>query len=178
MSKVIDGGGKKTELELRAEWHTEAKAMTMEKLPAFIEKLGNYPGDYGTCCVAIGAAAVATANAMNRAPVACGGITGFQAGAVCWEFIRGWGAFGGEDSILQIFDWEHVLYPQYDGKTITIKRATWERLQELARKNIEKAGEYAHSAVVQRWKDVAAGHVPPPFVLEPDAMLRARGVKA
>lgn len=48
--------------------------------------------DYGTICVAIGAIAAAAARAADRSPN--GGITGFQAGAVFWEFTRAWGVFG------------------------------------------------------------------------------------
>ena len=44
--------------------------------------------DYGTVCHAIALSAVATAWAANK--TAQGGITGFQAGAVMWEFIKNW----------------------------------------------------------------------------------------
>ena len=39
-------------------WMVEAKAMTMENLPGFLEKLRSYDHDYGTICHAIAAAGI------------------------------------------------------------------------------------------------------------------------
>ena len=73
---------------LKESWKERAKNMTLEELPAFIQELMEHDHDYGTVCHAIALSAVATAWAANK--TAQGGITGFQAGAVMWEFIKNW----------------------------------------------------------------------------------------
>lgn len=78
------------ELEYRKIIQAEAKTQTLETLPAFLAKLAAYPHDYGTICIAIGAAAVGAAWALERTPQ--GRISGFQAGAVAQEFAAGWNA--------------------------------------------------------------------------------------
>lgn len=75
--------------KVHLEWYKQASKQTLETLPSFLKNLmEGYNHDYGTVCHALAAGAVATAWAMNAHDN--GGITGFQAGAVMWEFIKGW----------------------------------------------------------------------------------------
>src|SRR5881392_1247840 len=112
-----------TEQECRIEWQREARAQTLETLPAFLAKLAAYEHDYGTICVAIGAAAIGAAWALERSPQ--GGITGFQAGAVQWEFIHAWDANMAGNNPQRLINYGDLLYPQMADKFTTIPAETW-----------------------------------------------------
>lgn len=142
---------------IHKEWMAAAKDMNLSELPEFLRHLTeDYQHDYGTVCHAIAAAAIAAAWAVDNSPQ--GGITGFQAGAVQWEMIRGWGVWDA-DHPLKMLDMSDMLYPQYRHKYTTISKKTWEWLQDEARKNLRDV-EYAHPDVVAHWKRIVRGHVP------------------
>jgi len=146
------------EAEARKDWHGRAKNMTLAELPEFLRELSeDYQHDYGTICVAIGAAAVAAAWAMENSPQ--GGITGFQASCITWEMIRGWnGSMLGETgSRIQNFD--DLLFPQYAHKFSSIGSEVWKRLQEKAIANLESTPD-ASQGVIDHWISIAEGNVP------------------
>lgn len=149
----------KGELELRAEWFAEARDMTLEKLPAFIDKLVAHPHDYGTICRAIAAAAVGAAWAVERSPA--GGITGFQAGCVMWDMITGW-MTEYEGKPVRILDYEKMLYPQHDEDFTTISEETRNHLRRRAMELMSehKDAKGVHPDVFNHWQKVAAGHIP------------------
>ncbi len=143
------------ENQLRTEWNTEARAQTLETLPGFLSKLAEREHDYGTICLAVTAAAVGAASAMDRSPR--GGITGFQASIIFWEFFRAWMQ---EEGPVSLRRWEHMLFPQYaDRFEKTIPRETWEWLQAEARKRIDRRTQM-HPDVKLHMADIAAGFVP------------------
>lgn len=155
------------EMGLQKGWYEEArsKEMTLETLPAFLERLAGHGHDYGTICHALAAGAIAAATAMDRSE--CGGITGFQSGAVMWQFIREW-MFQGNKLGLKILDYDNLLYPQFGykfEKVITKKMA--EKLKELAEKNLAESGGAATS-VVEHWRSLAGGILPFGFVVGDD----------
>lgn len=158
--------------ETLEQWVTDAKKVTKDTLPGFIDKVMNgYEHDYGTVCHAIAACAVATAWACNREEGASGGITGFQAGAVGWQFLKGWGSPEVGETGTRLLNYDHVMYPQYDYTfKPTIPAATWELLQAKAKKKIEKLSDEpgVHPAVFERWQTIAAGIVPAGFEVQPD----------
>ena len=91
----------KEEDKVQEEWYTESRHMTVENLPKFFQKLTEqYGHDYGTICHAMAAGALATMRAMDKTPQ--GGITGFQAGAIMWEFIKRWMYESNKTSFLPI----------------------------------------------------------------------------
>ena len=146
-----------TEQMLRDEFADRVKTTTLDELPALIEELIERNHDYGTICVAMGIAAAATAWAMNKHPNA--GITGFQAGAIAWEFLRHWGALYPGDCGGRMQDYEHLLYPQYADRFTSISKEAWGMVTEKAKSNLaEKDG--AHPSVVAHWQSIAAGQVP------------------
>ena len=115
MSKQIT----EADTDIIEKWYTDATSQTLETLPAFLKEIMNYQHDYGTICKALGAGSVATAWAMNKHPQA--DITGFQAGAVMWEFIVNWSS-SYKDKPLKLINYEKMLYPQYSNnfeKTIS-----------------------------------------------------------
>ena len=134
------------EMKVHEKWYKESKEINMDTLPEFLRALTeDYGHDYGTICHAIAAGSIATARAMD------GGITGFQASAIMWQFIREWN-YSNNKTGLKIVDYDNFLYPQYaerHGKTIS--SSTWAALQKEARLNIEKAKikykEYLESLV-------------------------------
>ena len=148
---------------VQEEWYKRAEMMTIAELPEFMRELSeDYAHDYGTICHAIAASALAAAHAFDRGP--SGGITGFQAGAVCWQFVTEWGALGTKGAPMRFVDYDKLLYPQYeDHFQKTIKATTWERLQEEAKKRL--AGIIAGTTnpagrVVNHWQNIVDGIVP------------------
>lgn len=149
-------------MHLEKEWFEQAGKQTIETLPEFIKHLLNdYYHDYGTVCHAIAACALGAAWAGASAE----GITGFQAGFVMWDFIRRWN-FPNNESGLRILDYDNMLYPQYRYKfEKTIDHERWEKLQEMARKNLEEKGEAVHPDVKAHWESIVAGNVPFGYVV-------------
>ena len=149
---------------IQKEWYEEARAkeMTMETLPAFLKKLTTeYDHDYGTICHAIAAGGIATMWAMNRS--AQGGITGFQAGCIMWEFLHHWHHVEGPARLLQYDD---MLFPQNADKfEKTITPRTAKRIKELAEKKL-KGQDGAHPNVLAHWHKVAAGEIPFGYVVK------------
>ena len=153
-------------MKVHEQWYVEAREMTVNQLPEFIERLTTqYEHDYGTICHAIAAGSVATAWAINKSPD--GGITGFQGGAVMWEFIRHWNSFKGP---LRLVQYEHMLFPQYedgfdkvvDGKTFKwLQEQAGERLAENMQVKAENGDNHgAVESVVEHWQSIVDGTVP------------------
>ena len=144
-------------LSIRNAWYERAsdQAMTLETLPAFLKELAEHPHDYNTICYAITAGAVATCWALNRTPN--GGITGFQAGAIMWEFMDAW---NGVKAPARLLKFEDALFPQYADKFTTISRDTWKWLQEEAGKRLDAKEDLVAASVVAHWKSIRDGQVP------------------
>ena len=131
------------EMKVHTQWYEDAKKQTLETLPKFLSHImDDYNHDYGTICHALAAGATATAWAMNKHDN--GGITGFQAGAVMWEFIRSWN-FSSNKTGLKLVDYDNFLYPQYRDKyEKTISESVWKAIQDEALTHLSKADkEYA-----------------------------------
>ena len=140
------------------------KKQTVETLPEFIKKLiEDYVHDYGTICHAVAASAIAAANAVNHSPT--GGITGFQAGAVMWEFITNWMSEY-KNVPLKLISYEKMLFPQYkEDFEETINYDTWKWLQEQAKKKLE-AETRAHPDIKAHWESILKGNVPFGYVVK------------
>lgn len=134
---------------------TEA-CRTPEDLSKFIEWIHGQKHDYNTIVLACGAAAVAAAKVVERGP--SGGITGFQAGGVMWEFIQRWGLYP-KDTPLKITNYNDLFFPQMRYKFTTIGKETWDWAQKEAVKNLGKRGHAAES-VVSHWESIASGKIP------------------
>jgi hypothetical protein len=154
------------EMGVHKEWYAEARAMTPERLPAFIEKLTSaYQHDYGTICHAASAAAIAAAWAVDKSPQ--GGITGFQAGAIMWGFISHWMSYEGKP--MRLVNYDDMLYPQNGHKfDRVISKETHSYLAEQAKKRLAES-DHAHPNVVAHWESIAAGSVPFGYVVTPES---------
>ena len=146
--------------ELIKEWYDEARGQTLESLPAFMGKLLNdYEHDYGTICHAVTACAIGAAWAANHSEQ--GGITGFQATAIMWEFIKHWMSIKGPARLLEYRD---MLYPQHREDFRTISPKTWADLQSEARAALARAdgGEFGKMPpdVKAHMERIVAGKVP------------------
>lgn len=143
------------EMGVHEKWYERANAMTLAGLPEFLRELTeDYTHDYGTICHAVAAGAVAAARAIDRSPT--GGITGFQAGCIMWEFVRRWLR---EDNPLRLVNYGNMLYPQYERYFAKLVSAdTWKWLQERATGFLSK--ETAHDDVFSHWKRIAEGRLP------------------
>ncbi len=143
-------------LQLRTQWFAAAKEQTLESLPEFLQKLTASEHDYNTICYAVAAGAVAAAWAMDRTPN--GGITGFQAGAIMWEFIQEWSHISPPAWILKA---EDMLYPQNEYKFTTISAQLWAWIQEQANQRKQQdTGFEPHPDVIAHWKAIQSGAVP------------------
>ena len=153
------------ETELREYLAAKFADVTLDTLPSFMADALDREHDYGTICIAVGACAVAAAKAADRHPN--GGITGFQASAVFWEFVRGWGTFG--DGPKRMVSYRDMLYPQYEEKfDKRISAETWVWLQDEARKKVP-APESAHPAVLAHWQSIADGVIPFGYSVEDES---------
>lgn len=145
-------------LGVHREWYDESRKVTLATLPEFLRHLTeDYGHDYGTICHAVAAAAIAAARAVDHSPA--GGITGFQAGAIMWEFVSEWQGYRGQP--LRLVKYEEMLYPQYDdafAKTITPD--TWDWLQKKAAEKLAGNSEGSHPDVLAHWESIVAGIVP------------------
>jgi len=144
------------EMKIQDEWYATAKNIKYKDLFKFINRLmKKYNHDYGTICHALAAGAVATVNAMNRTEQ--GGITGFQASGVMWEFLE---HFMGIKPPVKIVQYKNMLYPNYEKQfeKIIIKE-TFEYLQKEAEKLLIE-NESAHIEVKKHWQSIINGVVP------------------
>lgn len=147
------------EMGIHKEWY--AARPTLAELPEFLRKLTeDYGHDYGTICHAIAAGALAAARAINGSPQ--GGITGFQAGAIMWQFISEW--MGKQGQPMRLVDYGDLLYPQYLDKFKTISADTWEWMQAQAKERLTEV-EGAHPEVRSHWQAIADGNVPAGFAV-------------
>ena len=128
---------------LKDEWMKKAKTATIETLPAFLEELTQkYSHDYGTICHAVSMASIAAAWAVAHSPQ--GGITGFQAGYIMWQFIKDWN-YSSNKTGLRLIDYDNFLYPQYEDKyQKTLSPQIWQGIQQEAQAKMDKAdADYA-----------------------------------
>lgn len=150
----------KEEDHIHDEWYKQAKDMTVQDLPEFIRRLTeDYGHDYGTICHAIAAAALAAAHAINHGPM--GGITGFQAGCIMWEFITKWMSY--ENQPMRLTRYDEMLYPQYAHNFNQISKETHDWLIKEAKKHIEAHKDdlsSVHPEVLSHWNAVASGWIP------------------
>ena len=156
------------EMHLEKEWFEQAREQKLETLPEFMNHiLNDYCHGYGTICHAISACALASAWAANESDQ--GGITGFQASAIMWDFIRQW-SYKNNKTSLRIIDYDDMLYPQYEYKFVNkeISPSTWEALQNEAKRLLEEESNYAHESVVEHWKNIVNGVVPFGFKIKND----------
>ena len=155
--------------EIWKDWFKLAKKQDMKSLPEFMRHvLNGYDHDYGTIIHAISACAIAAAWAADKSE--CGGITGFQAGFVMWDFIRYWSKNNNKVG-LKLVDYDDMLFPQYQYRfEKTISPDTWKRLQEEANKNLENdlRSYPAHPAVLDHWHSIVDGKVPFGYTVSED----------
>lgn len=147
----------KEEDKVQEQWYADATEQTLETLPAFLKHLTeDYAHDYGTICHALAAGAIATTWALNHTEE--GGITGFQASAIMWEYMQHWGHIKPPTRLIKF---EDMPYPQYERKfDKVIDVETWSWLQDQANINLKKETETIAIEVRKHWEAIAAGRVP------------------
>lgn len=89
------------------------------------------------------------------------GITGWQAGFVMWDYVRGW-RFNDNKCGLRLIDYDEMLYPQHEYKfEKIIPLNIFEDLKIAAKEKIEEERPYAvHPDVLAHWKSIAEGNIP------------------
>lgn len=156
----------KSEKEYRENLKSKLKGVkTDEDFFRLISYVKNDQHDYGTICVGIAQAMIATLEHINRSPN--GGITGFQASHIGWEVFRE--SMGLKDQPLSLRMYENMLYPQYESKfQKTLPFEIWVWLKKEAKKKYEACeGEsLTVSRVREHWKSIVNGQVPFGYVVE------------
>lgn len=149
------------------EWYADARKITLEKLPEFVQHVMNdYEHDYGTVCKAIASCALAATYAANKENGSSGGITGFQASCVMWEFVRAW-LYTDNKCGMRLINFDDMLYPQSEYRFDKhILRENWENVQKEAKRRLEEYGEDAHPSVIAHWKSIIDGNVPFDYYIE------------
>ena len=134
--------------DLRKEWIATAKKAKIDQLPDVINSmLDGHEHDYGTICHVTAIAALAGANAVNNSEQV--GISGYQAGAVMWEFIREF-LYTSNKIGLKITDYDNLLFPQYaDNFDKTITANAWSALQKAAAEKMIES-EAAHEKYLKQ----------------------------
>ena len=152
------------EMHLEKEWFKEANQQTIETLPDFLNHLTeDYYHDYGTICHAITAAALAAVNAVDK--TSQGGITGFQASCIMWDFIRQW-MYPNNTCGLKLVDYDNMLFPQYsDHFEKTISPEAWNKVQARAKELLAETAD-AHPVVRAHWQSIVDGQVPFGYVVK------------
>lgn len=151
------------EFEVKEQLEKERKDIkSFDDLVNFLQKVkDNCNTGYGTAPRAIAQAALATAWYL----ASDFGITGFQAGFVMWDFIRGWN-YRSNKCGLKIVDYDTMLYPQYDYRfEKIISKDTFEALKKEAEENL-KDSAHAHPNVINHWKSIVDGNVPFGYIIK------------
>lgn len=155
------------EFELRDELVKKRNEIeTIEDLAEFLKYVEeNCNEDYGGAPRAIAQACLAVAWHLAGKF----GITGFQAGFVMWDFVRGW-SYTNNKTSLRMVNYDDMLYPQYwDKFEKTIRPDVWESLQKAAKENLEEDRGYpVHPNVQAHWESIVAGNVPFGYVVKDD----------
>ena len=143
--------------EIIRQWFTE----DVSSVDEFINKLSTeYEHDYGTVVHAMTAVAIQALKKFDDTPQ--GGITGFQANAIMWSFIRNWMHHEGP---MKLVHYERMLYPQYEGEFAKeIDKDTWKHLQDSARKRLTESVNVAPK-VRAHWLSIAEGNIPFDYTL-------------
>jgi hypothetical protein len=134
------------------------KELSIDEFTKYLDQ--SYEHDYGTVCKAIAAIALRSVRTAN-VTMEQGGITGFQATAVMWEFVSNFMQYKGP---MKLARFENMLYPQYaDSFDKVISQDTWDWLQEEANKMIiknNKEGITVNKFVMAHWISISLGKVP------------------
>jgi hypothetical protein len=139
-------------------WYDEARAVrTLADFNRFYKKvMDGYNHDYGTVVHALACVSLAGACLANRHKDN-GGITGFQAGAVMWQWLEGWGT--GPKRHGRMLDYDNMLYPQYGYQFTTISPKVWAALQEKAAAELAQEN-HGHPDIRKHWQSIVDGQVP------------------
>jgi hypothetical protein len=136
-----------------------------DEMKVFICKLmNNYNHDYGTIIYAMTAGSLAAIKAMDRDEWE-GGITGFQASCIMWEFMKRFMCYDGPMKLIQ---YKNLLYPQYKYHfEKTISEGTWRWLQGEAKKHLN-SGHPMDPGVKAHMQSIVEGNVPFFFQIKED----------
>ena len=154
-SKSDDFGGEIQRSEVEA-WMKLAREQTPETLPDFLKDVHEaIPVSYGNAVHRLAISAIATTWAYNKSQA--GGITGFQASCVMWEYIEFWMSKHTPHILL---DYEDMLYPQSEEKFTSISQEIWDWIRKTARERLEKDSKFMAPAVAKHMDQIIMGRVP------------------
>ena len=150
------------------EWFEKADHVhTIEQFKELYDYLfnGNICHTYDSAVHATSALAIAGGNLGASTE----GITGVQASAVKFDFLRQWDYIGVNVG-LQVINYDDLLYPQYVEKfpLKVIKKDMWLALQRACKERLEVDGKNACYKVRQYWGDICNGIIPSSLVVVDD----------
>lgn len=140
----------------------KAREQTVDTIADFIrDTMDGRNQTYSSVVTSITACAIAAAAAADKMPQ--GGITGFQAGYVMWQFIREWNHTDNKTG-MRLVDYDNMLYPQYaDQFDKVISPRIMENLQTEIKKRMEenkKNGYSLHQSIQSHWESILDGKAP------------------
>lgn len=144
-----------------------AKKQTPETIGEFINKAMSIEDiNYSTVVDCVAASAIAGAEAANNHKN--GGITGFQAGYVMWQFVRNYLCEYNRCG-LKLVDFDDMLYPQYKKRfEKVITKDVWENLQKEAKLRLAECGDNMSREVRFHLQSIVHGVVPFGYTVEND----------
>ena len=147
------------DVDIIESWYVQARKLNnYTELDFFLKALmSEWNHDYGTVIHAMTAGSIATIHVMNQDEDQ-GGITGFQASCMMWQFMQKFNQLEGPMKLMQ---YEKMLYPQYKHRfDKTISPETWEWLQTEAGKKLGDYGLKADPKVIAHWETIVKGRIP------------------
>ena len=152
---LVDGAA--DDRQVAEAWEVEAKAQTLDTLPAFLKKQYKNPHNYKTIAHAMVCGMYAAMQALDKTPR--GGITGFQAGYVWWGLRKY--LTHQTDGPAKVLDFGLMLNPRRsDTFAPTLHTRTWEWLRQEAREKLLRHGDVMEPGVRTHLEAIVNGQVP------------------
>lgn len=140
-------------------WFKEMSEMTPENLPEFLEKVMNREQDQSSMVAAAAVCALATLKAFNRKHIFTNQGQGLKVANLIYVTMTGIG-----DDPFRVFEFYTILDPHCDGQIVSIPPQVFAVLRTKAKELLEKEPN-APEAFKKRWKQVANGKLPEPWVV-------------
>jgi len=140
-------------------WFAEIAEMDEEKFPAFMEKLLNADHDYHSTTAACVCLALAATKAFNRRHIFTEKDQGLKIANGIYASMTGIG-----DDPFRVYEFYSILDPNCDGQIVSIPPQIFAVLRTKASQLLKEQPD-APDALKKRWKQVANGKLPEPWVV-------------
>lgn len=150
---------RKVSSETIKEWFKEIPEMDDEKFPAFMQKLINEDHDYYSTISAATCVALAAVKVFNKHHIFKDKRQGMKIANSIYASMTGI-----EDDPFRVFEFYSILDPACDGEIISMPKEVFAVLRTKAKELMDKYPD-APEALKKRWKQVANGKLPEPWIV-------------